>query len=63
MVGGQVNVNNDTGTANLNYSVSGPKGKGVIRVTGEKAGGAWTYSLMQLTVEGTGETIDLLAGP
>lgn len=58
----QANYNNDNGaeTIDLTVPVSGPKGKGSLRVVGAKPGGAlkWEYSTWQLDVEG-GESIPL----
>jgi len=56
---GSVNTNNGAGDVDLKIPLSGPKGKGTIYVVGTKSGGTWTYSKMSLTVDGTGETIDL----
>lgn len=50
----------ETGTAELSVPVSGPKGRGTIRVVGERAGGKWSYRVMEATVEGLAEPIDLL---
>lgn len=62
VVSGSVNLNNDDGDAALSYPVSGPNGKGTVKVTGKKAAGQWSYETMELQVEG-GETIDLQAAP
>ena len=56
---GSVNTNNGAGDVDLKIPLSGPKGKGTIYVVGTKSGGIWTYSKMSLTVDGSGETIDL----
>ncbi len=60
MPSGSISVNNGVGEADWNISVSGPKGKGVIKVIGTKSAGVWTYSVMELTVTGTGEKIPLM---
>ena len=59
---GNVNVNGASGNANLAIPVSGPKAKGKLHAVAEKSGGVWTYSKLDVQVDGTGETIDLL-GP
>ena len=63
IVGGSINLNNDSGTAILDIPVTGPKGKGSIHVDGTKAAGTWTYSAMDVTVEGQAEKISLLGLP
>ena len=60
-VGGSINVSTTSGDADLSVPISGPKGKGTVYVTAQKAAGTWTYSLMQAAIEGSGERIDLLA--
>jgi len=59
LVTGNINLNNDSGAANLAIPLSGPKGSGVIRVEATKSGGVWTYSTLEVVVAGTGEKIDL----
>ena len=63
VVGGSVQLNNDSGTATLDIPVTGPKGKGSIHVDATKAAGTWTYSAMDVTVEGQADKISLLAPP
>ncbi len=55
---GNIQLNNDSGQADISYTVSGPQGSGTVHVVAEKAGGAWTYSKM--TFSNAGEEIDLL---
>lgn len=57
---GSFNFNNGAGEVDFSIPVSGPKGKGTIRVVGTKAAGApvWEYTTWQLEVEG-GDTIPL----
>src|SRR5580658_396624 len=61
LIGGSINVSMGSGDADLTVPISGPKGKGTVYVTGQKAAGTWTYSLMQAAIDGSGERIDLLA--
>ena len=56
---GSVNTNNDSGDADLNVSLTGPKGKGTLYVVGTRARGTWTYSKMSVTLTATGDEIDL----
>jgi Cytochrome oxidase complex assembly protein 1 len=61
MVSGSINVSPGSGDADLSVPISGPKGKGTVYVRAQKAGGAWTYNLMEATIEASSERIDLLA--
>jgi hypothetical protein len=56
---GSINTHNNTGDVDLSIPISGPKGKGTIYVVGTKSGGTWTYSRMSVTIDGSGDTIDL----
>jgi hypothetical protein len=64
-VGGSFKVRHingvETGEVNFAIPLSGPKGSGTLRVIGTKAGGKWTYSVMDVTVLGQGPPINLLA--
>lgn len=56
---GSISTENSAGNADLTIPISGPKGKGSIRVVGTKEGGRWSYSTMTVTPE-KGDAIDLL---
>jgi hypothetical protein len=58
-VGGNVNVDNGAGNAEINFPISGPKGKGTVYAEAKKSVGNWTYSVLTVKVDG-GSTIDLL---
>jgi len=62
LVGGSINISNSSGNADLSVPISGPKGKATVFVTAEKTAGKWDYSVMQASIEGSSERIDLLAG-
>lgn len=63
LVSGSLNTDTvGSGYADLNVPVSGPKGRGRLRLTANQSGGEWEFSSLTLTVSDTGETIDLL-GP
>ncbi len=53
---GSFNVDNGVSTVDFSIPVSGPKGKGTIRVVASKASDSapWTYETWQLDVEGGG---------
>jgi hypothetical protein len=59
LVTGNINVNASHGTAQLDFPISGPKGKAKVHAEADKPDGKWVYSVMQVHVDG-GPTIDLL---
>jgi hypothetical protein len=61
-ISGSINTSGQSGDANLDVPVSGPKQSGSIHVVGTKEGGRWTYTRMLFT-PASGPTIDLLAAP
>ena len=58
---GNIEVNNNSGNADLQIPISGPKGSGTISVVATKIGGKWEYSWMQVESPTLEEPIDLLA--
>jgi hypothetical protein len=51
----------DLSNASLRIGVSGLQGRGVVAVEAFRAGGVWSYTTLELRVEGSGgEPIDLL---
>ena len=59
LVGGNVNVDNDRGSAEIDFPISGPKGKAKVHAEASKESGKWIYSVLTVHVE-NGATIDLL---
>ena len=59
---GNIQVQNDSGTANITIPISGPKGNGSVAVVGTKTGGKWSYQSVIFTSAADGSTADLLAG-
>lgn len=59
LVQGNVNFSGQSGTANLQIPVSGPKNSGTIRARAVYEGGAWMYENLDLLVK-SGERISLL---
>jgi Cytochrome oxidase complex assembly protein 1 len=57
---GNINVNGPSGEAKIEIPIHGPKAKGTIYVEATKSAGKWSYSLMQVAVEGEDTRIDLL---
>ena|ERR1700675_5061588 len=60
-VSGNISVQNDSGNADLQIPISGPKGKAVIHAVATKSAGKWEYSRLTVSIEGQPE-LDLL-GP
>jgi hypothetical protein len=51
---GSININNGEGSVDFSIPVSGPNGKGTVRVVGTKPAGSgtWIYDTWQLDIEG-----------
>jgi hypothetical protein len=60
LMSGNTNVNGASGESNLAIPISGPKGKGTIYVSANKALGQWNYSGLVADVGETHQRIDLL---
>ncbi len=58
-VSGQLSINNDSGEADFQYSVSGPIGSASVHVVATKSEGKWTYSTLDVTPD-DGEPRSLL---
>jgi Cytochrome oxidase complex assembly protein 1 len=56
---GSVKIDDNSGTANIDFPISGPKGKARIHATASYDGSAWTYSSLVVRPEAGGE-IDIL---
>jgi cytochrome oxidase complex assembly protein 1 len=56
---GHINMQNNTGDADINIPISGPKGKGTIHAVAKKEASSWKYSVLEVQVHG-GPTISLL---
>jgi len=59
---GNVNVNNNNGTANFSFPISGPKGKGSVHAVATRDSSGWHYSELTATPDG-GSTINLMSSP
>lgn len=59
-VSGNINVQNNSGDADLQIPLSGSKGKAVIHAVAHKSGGTWEYSRLTIALEGQPE-LDLLS--
>lgn len=56
---GKTNVNGPSGDADIAIPIFGPKGKATIYVVATKSEGQWSFSKLNVKIDGTGETIDL----
>jgi|ERR1700722_2517682 len=61
LISGQLKVNGSTGSADFSIPVSGPRGKGTIRVVAVKSDGVWRFTTLLVNVEGASAPIDLLS--
>jgi Cytochrome oxidase complex assembly protein 1 len=59
--GVNVDVAKNSGDADILVPIKGPKGTAFVHTIGVREGGVWTIQEMTATVEGTGNTVDLLA--
>jgi len=62
-VEGSININGDSGDADISIPISGPRGKGEIYVVANKIAGVWQYKTLQVEVNGQPDRIDLLQAP
>lgn len=61
LMGGNIQVNGPSGSADLSIPVHGPKGEGDLYVVASKSAGRWEYQTLELEVDGRDDRIDLLA--
>ena len=59
---GSISVENSSGEASLSIPISGPKGRGTLYVEATKSAGSWTYSVLEVAVDGQLGRINLLGG-
>lgn len=57
---GNIQYSNGAGNADLSIPIKGPIGEATIRVIGSGKNDNWRYEIMEVTVSGNDETIDLL---
>jgi len=62
-VNGNINVQNNSGNADLQIPISGPRGKAVIHAVATKRAGNWEYSQLTVAIEGQPELNLLEAEP
>lgn len=57
---GNIQVSGDTGTAQMEIPVTGPRGNATIRLDARKASGTWRFSVVEIEFEGETNWISLL---
>lgn len=60
-VSGSVSVDNDIGSADLQYRIAGPKAQGMVTVQGTRTAGVWTYTVLTVRRD-DGKTYQLSGG-
>jgi cytochrome oxidase complex assembly protein 1 len=60
---GHVSVDNDSGSAELSFSATGPKGSGTVYADARKNLGVWRLTRLELVIEDRDRRIDLGATP
>ena len=59
-INGTINVNGDSGKADVKIPVSGPKKSGAVYATAIKKQGKWDFSALEVEIEGEPQRINLL---
>jgi hypothetical protein len=59
-VQGNINVTPASGVANLKIPLSGPKGSAEVYAEASKSVDTWTFSVLTVKIDGSGQEIDLL---
>lgn len=57
---GEISLTNDSGSASLGFSATGPKGSGLVMLQAVKKSGVWSIQKLMLKLDGRDETIDVL---
>ncbi len=59
---GHISVENDSGSAELSFSATGPKASGTVHADASKDLGTWRLTRLKLELDDGDQTIDLLGG-
>ena len=59
-ISGTINVNGESGNAEVKIPVSGPKKSGAIHATAIKKLGQWDFSALEVEIEGVTKRINIL---
>ncbi|GMV81767.1 MAG: hypothetical protein AMXMBFR7_29510 [Planctomycetota bacterium] len=63
IVGGNIQLTNDAGTAALNFKVTGTQGSAQVSLRATKAAGVWTLDELRVDPEDGSGTLWLVGGP
>ena len=61
-VSGKTNVEGSSGEADLTIPISGPNGKAKLYAVATKRAGRWTYSTLEVAIDGRDDRVNLLGG-
>jgi hypothetical protein len=59
-VTGSVHTTGPSGEANLKVPIEGPNGKGALYIIGTSKADRWTFTTLEIQIEGASDRIDLL---
>jgi hypothetical protein len=59
---GSIRIRNDSGTAALSFSASGPRASGVVFLQAVKKNGVWSLTRLTLKLSNSDDAIDLVGG-
>jgi Cytochrome oxidase complex assembly protein 1 len=59
LVLGNVELHDNSGNSDISFPVTGPSGSATIHVVGTESSGVWTYSKVDITLDGSHQVIDL----
>jgi hypothetical protein len=62
-VSGNLSTNNNSGTADFSYQVSGPNGSATVTFDAQQTNSVWTFNQLDVVIDDTGERIDLVNPP
>lgn len=60
---GSIEVNENTGSADMSMPLSGPKGSGRLYLEASKHAGLWTLDVLEFVAEGSHQPLNLLEPP
>lgn len=60
MVQGSLSTNNANGHADMMVPLKGPKGSADLYIKAEREAGRWSYSLIEIAIDGSGQRVNLL---
>ena len=61
LVGGSISVTGPAGSADIEIPISGPKKSGHIYAVAQKSAGQWTFSRLEVSIQGRADRINLMS--